>query len=255
MKIAGQNPNTSHRATHYSDKLGERELREMAQDTGRSPDQIRSTIREIEANPQANTAFWERFLKVYPVDWRDKDPSISNFNVYGYTLPVTYPSFVPGVLSDPNNAERLVRSLEENRARFSIPVAAVSEHRRTYEVERNGASRMAKESFTGEVKDQYIRRAEMLHHADTFKDEAHKRNVLEQTAFQSYDADIFSKFCAERDEKTKRLMVALLGDFEGLSFYQMNSKVFTDHILPAFDGLSTSPRNEASARKAQGFSL
>ncbi len=252
MKIAGQHANTSHRATHYSDKLGERELREMAQDTGHSPDEIRSAIREIENNPQANTAFWESFLKVYPVDWRDKNPSISNFHVYGYTLPVTYPSFV---LSDPKNAERLERSFEENRARFSIPVAALSEHRRAYEVERNGASRMAKESFTGGVRDQYIERAETLHHADTFKNEAHKRHVLEQTAFQSYDADIFSKFCAERDEKTKCLMVALFGDFEGLSFYQMNSKVFTDHILPAFDGLPKTLQSSTYAQKSAGFSI
>lgn len=243
MKFSAASVENTSRQIHYSNSLGERELREISQIAGRAPEEIRAIFQEVESNPQANCAFWESFMKTYPLDWRDKEVHVGRFQAYGYSVPVTYPSLVPGVLSDPQKAMRLRLAMQENQERFSPAVQKLSQHRAAYGQERDQFNKDAKESYTKELKAEFMRQAAVLDYPVSFRDEAHKQRVLEMKAEEIYMAEQFAKFCAHRDVATMKINADLLGDYDNLNAFECHAKIFQDHVLPAVENLPKNPES------------
>jgi len=246
MKFSAASVENTSRQIHYSNALGERELREISQIAGRSPEEIRAMFQEVESNPQANCAFWESFMKAYPIDWRDKEVHVGRFQAYGYAAPVTYPSLVPGVLSDPQKAMRLRRAMQENLERFLPAVQKMARHRAAYGRERDQFNKDAKENYTNELKAEFMRQAAVLDYPVPFRNEEQKQRVLEAKAEEIYMAEQFAKFCAHRDVATMKINAELLGDYDNLNAFECHAKIFQDHVLPAVENL---PKNPGSTLK------
>ena len=246
MKFSAAATSSPSRQIHYSDALGERDLREISQVSGRSPSEIKAMFQEVESNPQANCAFWESFMKTYPLDWRDKEVHVGRFQAYGYSVPATYPSLIPGVLSDPQKAMRLRLAIQENLEKFLPAIQKMSRHRASYGKERDQFNNSAKENYTEERKAEFMRQAAALDYPVSFRDEAHKQRVLEMKAEEIYMAEQFAKFCAHRDVTTMKINAELLGDYDNLNAFECHAKIFQDHVLPAVENL---PKNPGSTLK------
>lgn len=244
----------SKRGTHYSSQLGSNELRAIQAESGIPEKDALEILVFIENHPSASAAFWESLLNVYPVDWRQNpSPLATNFKLYDYSLPVTPPYFVPGVMSNSERSSRIFSALESNKARFEGPLRRLVAHRASYTSERDTYMSAAALKFTGETLECYQNMAVAAGHESRWpNNKAASDASLYQAALALYRQDVFSAFCNERDIQTQEILSEVLGEFNGLSSFQVNAKVFVDHALPAYNQYAPKLKTQNCVRHSAG---
>lgn len=244
----------SKRGTHYSTKLGSNEVKAIQAASGVSEEGVREILVFIESHPSASVSFWEGVLNAYPVDWRQNpSPLATNFRLFDYSMPVTPPYFVPGVMSDLDRSSRIISALESNKARFEEPLHRLVAHRASYESARNAYMADAARQFTGDTLERYQSMAVAAGHESRWPNNKEATDAsLYQAALTLYRQDVFSVFCNERDMQTQEIVSDVLGEFDGLNYYRVNAKLFVDHALPAFNQFFPKPNEATRLQKPSG---